>query len=35
VSTDQPFRGGSLPVLTVSQFTDVLKEIVEQAFPLV
>ena len=25
----------SLPVLTVSQFTDVLKEIVEQAFPLV
>ena len=25
----------ALPVLTVSQFTDVLKEIVEQAFPLV
>jgi exodeoxyribonuclease VII large subunit len=35
VSFDQSLRAPALPVLTVSQFTDVLKEIVEQAFPLV
>jgi exodeoxyribonuclease VII large subunit len=35
VASDLQFRADSLPVLTVSQFTDVLKELLEQAFPIV
>jgi len=35
VASQLPIRPGSLPVLTVSQFTDVLKELLEGAFPVV
>jgi exodeoxyribonuclease VII large subunit len=35
VALELPSQATSLPVLTVSQFTDVLKEVVESAFPLV
>jgi len=33
--TNLPSRADALPVLTVSQFTDVLKELLEEAFPIV
>ena len=33
--TNLPSRADSLPVLTVSQFTHVLKELLEEAFPIV
>ena len=35
VASELPSRPDSLPVLTVSQFTDVLKELLEEAFPIV
>jgi exodeoxyribonuclease VII large subunit len=35
VASEFPSRADSLPVLTVSQFTDVLKELLEEAFPVV
>jgi len=35
VVTNLPSRADSLPVLTVSQFTHVLKELLEEAFPIV
>jgi exodeoxyribonuclease VII large subunit len=35
VASELPSRPDSLPVLTVSQFTDVLKELLEEAFPVV
>lgn len=35
MASEFPSRADSLPVLTVSQFTDVLKELLEEAFPVV
>ncbi|MCC7083600.1 MAG: exodeoxyribonuclease VII large subunit [Pirellulales bacterium] len=35
MASNPPSRADALPVLTVSQFTDVLKELLEQAFPVV
>ena len=35
MALDSPIPADTLPVLTVSQFTDVLKEVVETAFPTV